>query len=185
MPYPTPALDGVTTPGGFLVVLSVVVPVASVLLAFVAGGRQAERIALATMPLGLAIAIAIMVALQRTGAPLVYLLGGWVPPLGIALRADGLSAVMMAITAVVIGAVGVFARGDFRVPQGSVEARAPFAFWILLLAVWGALNMVFLGGDLFTLYVALELLTFAAVPLVCLDGRAETLQAALRYLMFA
>ena len=35
------------------------------------------------------------------------------------------------------------------------------------------MNMVFLGGDLFTLYVALELLTFAAVPLVCLDGRAE------------
>jgi formate hydrogenlyase subunit 3/multisubunit Na+/H+ antiporter MnhD subunit len=33
--------------------------------------------------------------------------------------------------------------------------------------------------------VALELLTFAAVPLVCLDGRAETLQAALRYLLFA
>ena len=44
---------------------------------------------------------------------------------------------------------------------------------------------MFLGGDLFTLYVALELLTFAAVPLVCLDGRAETLQAALRYLLFA
>ena len=35
------------------------------------------------------------------------------------------------------------------------------------------------------MYVALELVTFAAVPLVCLDGRAETLQAALRYLLFA
>jgi formate hydrogenlyase subunit 3/multisubunit Na+/H+ antiporter MnhD subunit len=45
--------------------------------------------------------------------------------------------------------------------------------------------MVFVSGDLFTLYVALELVTFAAVPLVCLDGRAETLQAALRYLLFA
>jgi formate hydrogenlyase subunit 3/multisubunit Na+/H+ antiporter MnhD subunit len=45
--------------------------------------------------------------------------------------------------------------------------------------------MVFLGGDLFTLYVALELLTFSAVPLVSLDGRSETLQAALRYLLFA
>jgi multicomponent Na+:H+ antiporter subunit D len=39
--------------------------------------------------------------------------------------------------------------------------------------VWAALDAVFLGGDLFTLYVALELLTFAAVLLVCLDGRAE------------
>jgi formate hydrogenlyase subunit 3/multisubunit Na+/H+ antiporter MnhD subunit len=44
---------------------------------------------------------------------------------------------------------------------------------------------VFVAGDLFTLYVALELLTFAAAPLVCLDGRGETFQAALRYLIFA
>ena len=164
-----------TTTGAFLLVLALVVPVVGVLLAFVAGGRHVERIALATMPLGLAIAVAIAVALRRTGGPLVYLLGGWAPPLGVALRADGLSAVMMVITAVVICAVGVFARADFRTPAGSAEARAPFAFWILLLAIWGALNTVFLAGDLFTLYVALELLTFAAVPLVCLDGRAETL----------
>jgi len=79
----------------------------------------------------------------------------------------------------------VFARADFPTPAESAEARAPFAFWILLLAIWAALNAVFLAADLFTLYVALELLTFAAVPLVCLDGRAETLQAALRYLLFA
>ena len=44
---------------------------------------------------------------------------------------------------------------------------------------------MFVSGDLFTLYVALELLTFAGVPLVCLDGRGETLRAALRYLLYA
>jgi hypothetical protein len=38
----------------------------------------------------------------------------------------------------------------------------PLVFWILLLAVWGPSNLVFVG-DLFTLYVALEL-TFAGVP---------------------
>ena len=54
-----------TTTGGFLLVLALVVPVAGVLLAFVAGGRHAERIALATMPLGLAIAVAIAVMLRR------------------------------------------------------------------------------------------------------------------------
>jgi len=37
---------------------------------------------LTSMPLGLAIATAIMVALKRAGAPLVYLLGGWAPPAG-------------------------------------------------------------------------------------------------------
>jgi formate hydrogenlyase subunit 3/multisubunit Na+/H+ antiporter MnhD subunit len=72
-----------------------------------------------------------------------------------------------------------------RSAAGPSEARAHYAFWILLLAVWAALVTVFVGSDLFTLYVALELLTFGAVPLVSLDGRAETLQAALRYLLFA
>jgi formate hydrogenlyase subunit 3/multisubunit Na+/H+ antiporter MnhD subunit len=180
-----PALDIGTTPAGFLLVLSLIVPMIGMLVAFAAGGRHVERAAFAIMPIGLAIAIAIAVVLAKTGAPLVYLLGDWAPPLGIALRADGLSAVMMITTAVVICSVGLFARVDFCTPAGSVEGRAPFAFWILLLAVWGALNTVFIGGDLFTLYVALELVTFAAVPLVSLDGRAETLQAALRYLLFA
>ncbi|HEY7844295.1 MAG TPA: proton-conducting transporter membrane subunit, partial [Bradyrhizobium sp.] len=180
---PAPALDATTTTGGFLLVLSIVVPVAGVLLAFVLGDRYVRLVACAIIPLGLAIAVAILVALPGSKGPIVYLLGDWPPPLGIALRADGLSAVMLAATAVVIGAVAAFAAADFS-PRAT-ETRATFAFWILLLAIWGALNTIFLGGDLFTLYVALELLTFAAVPLVSLEGRAETLRAALRYLIFA
>jgi multicomponent Na+:H+ antiporter subunit D len=171
--------------GASLLVLSIVVPIAGLLPAFAVGGRHAERIALATMPIGLAIAVAIAVTMQHAGGLLVYLLGGWAPPLGVALRADGLSAVMMVTTAVVICGVGIFARADFVTPEGMAEVRAPLAFWTLLLAIWSALNTVFLGGDLFTLYVGLELVTFAAVPLVSLDGRAETLRAALRYLLFA
>ncbi|MGH7788920.1 MAG: complex I subunit 5 family protein [Candidatus Binatia bacterium] len=184
MPAPAPLLD-VATAGGFLLVLSLVIPVMGVVLAFAAGGRWIERIALLTMPLGLAVAVAIAVSVVESAAPVVYLLGGWTPPLGVALRADGPAAVMLVMTAVVVGAVGIFAYADFRTPAGTAEGRAPFAFWLLLLGVWGGLNTVFLSGDLFTLYVALELLTFAAVPLVCLDGKAETLQAALRYLLFA
>jgi formate hydrogenlyase subunit 3/multisubunit Na+/H+ antiporter MnhD subunit len=168
-----------------LLVLALVLPVAGMLAAFAAGGRHAERIVLTTLPLGLAIAATIAVTLLRAGEPLVYLLGGWPPPLGIVLRADSLSAIMLVTTAVVICAVGVFARAEFATPPGTQEARAPFAFWLLLLAVWAALDTVLLAGDLFTLYVALELLTFAAVPLVCLDGRADTLAAALRYALFA
>ena len=65
------------------------------------------------------------------------MLGGWNPPLGIMLRADGLSAAMLATTAVVIGATGLFARGDFGDPPGVSEARAPVMFWTLLLRLWG------------------------------------------------
>ena len=182
---PVTALAFAPTAGGFLLVLAIVLPVAGILLSLPLGGRYAERIALGLMPAGFLLAIAIAVLLWRSGKPLVYVLGSFAPPLGIALRADGLSAVMLVTAAVVIPAAGFFARANFATPQGRTEARAPLAFWILLQAIWAALNIVFLGGDLFNLYVALELLTFAAVPLVCLDGRPETLAAALRYLLFA
>ncbi|HWF78917.1 MAG TPA: proton-conducting transporter membrane subunit [Caulobacteraceae bacterium] len=174
-----------TPMAGALLVLAIVAPMVGALVAVAAGGRHVERIALAVTPVGLAIAVAIAAAIGQGGGPLTYLLGGWAPPLGVALRADGLSAVMIVTTAAVVCAVGLYARANFRVPAGEAPTRSTFAFWILLLGVWGALNTVFVAGDLFTLYVALELLTFAAAPLVSLEARAETFQAALRYLIFA
>jgi formate hydrogenlyase subunit 3/multisubunit Na+/H+ antiporter MnhD subunit len=174
-----------TTPGGLLLVLAVLVPFLGVLMGLVLGGRNAQRIALLTIVAGTVIALGIAMNYLTLSGAVVYLMGGWSPPLGIALRADGLSVVMLVAIAVVICGIGVYACADFGTPAGQREARAPFTFWLLLLAVWGSLNLVFVSGDLFTLYVALELLTFAGVPLVCLDGRGETLRAALRYLIFA
>ncbi len=174
-----------TTPGGWLLVVAVLAPFVGVLAGLALGGRGAQHVAALMLPIGLAVASGIAWTLTQTGDTVVYLLGGWSPPLGIALRADGLSAAMLLAVAVVVCGVGVFARADFDTPAGTPEKRAPLAFWLLLLAVWGSLNLVFVSGDLFTLYVALELLTFSGVPLVCLDGRGETLRAALRYLLFA
>ncbi len=179
------AFPALTTAGGFLLVLALILPLIGVLLALVLGGRHARRVAFVTILLGLALVLAIVLEASQTGLPLVYLLGGWAPPLGVALRADGLSVVMLVTSAAIMLGVALYAREDFSTPAGGPEARAPLMFWTLLLAVWGALNAIFLAGDLFTLYVALELLTFAGVPLVCLDGRPETLQAALRYLLYA
>ena len=173
------------TAGGSLLVLAILAPCAGILLSFVLGGRFAERVALGLTPIGLAIAVAIAVLVWRTRAPLVYNVAGLPPPLGIALRADGISCVMLVTAALVIAAAGFYARANFSTPEGVTEARAPLAFWILIQAIWAALTILFVGGDLFNLYVALELLTFAAVPLVCLGGKPETLVAALRYLLFA
>ncbi len=178
-------LPDATTANGALLVLAIVLPVVGILLSLVVGGRHVEKIALVLLPCGLGTAFLIFAEIWRSGHQLIYIVGGWTPPLGIALRADGLSVAMMVTMAIVICVVGVFAHADFDTSAEPVETRAPFVFWVLLMAVWGAMNMIFLGGDLFTLYVALELLTFAAVPLVCLEGRAETLQSALRYLLFA
>ncbi|MCI4680127.1 NADH-quinone oxidoreductase subunit J [Rhodoblastus acidophilus] len=173
------------TPGGALLVLAVLLPVAGILVSFALGGRVAEKVTLALAPLGFALAWLIAMQVAATGAPIVYTIAGLPPPLGIALRADGVSAVMLLVAAVIVAAAAFYARAKFATPEGQGESRGALTFWLMLQAIWAALILIFLGGDLFNLYVALELLTFAAVPLVCIDGRPETLAAALRYLLFA
>ncbi|MBV9776843.1 MAG: NADH-quinone oxidoreductase subunit J [Acetobacteraceae bacterium] len=171
--------------GGFLVVLAVFLPLVGCVLSLALGRRWAGRIAAVVLPAGLPLGLAITVQIWRSGSALEYFIGGWRPPLGVALRADGVSAVMILTTALVTSGIMLFARAIYGPAGGAAEARAPSVFWTTLLGLCAALNAIWVGGDLFTLYVALELLTFGAVPLVCLDGRAETLTAALRYLLFA
>jgi formate hydrogenlyase subunit 3/multisubunit Na+/H+ antiporter MnhD subunit len=171
------------TGGGWLVA-AVIFPVVALLLVVAGGARFAARIGVIALPVGLAIAVAVLLGVLQQGT-LGYHVGGWAPPLGIALRADALSAAMLLTTALVAGGAGLYALSDFGTPRDPAEGRQTLGFWTSLLGAWAALNLAFIGRDLFNLYVALELLTFAAVPLVCLDGRASTLQAALRYLLYA
>jgi multicomponent Na+:H+ antiporter subunit D len=161
----------------------VALPVLAALLAPLLGARGARLLALGSLLLGLALALAAAAALLDAGAPLTYALGGWAAPLGVELALDGPAALMLVLTAAVLVLVGLHAAGEFRV--GAAGRRATLAFWTLLLGVWAGLNGLYLGRDLFNLYVAIEVLTFSAVPLVCLKGGAAQLEAAFRYLMFA
>ena len=119
------ALALATTGGGYLLVLAIIVPVIGMLLSLVVGGRHAERIALALVPAGLGLALAIAIAVWVTDQPLVYIVGGWAPPLGIALRADGFSAVMLVTAALVIAALGVGALALATANRADVRSRAP------------------------------------------------------------
>jgi len=109
--------------------------------------------------------------------PVQMVIGGWLPPLGIALYADGLSAAMLGITALVSGCITLYARGYF---SGSAASRR---FWPLWMFLWAALNALFLSADIFNLYVTLELLGLSAVALVALSGTADAFRAAVRYLL--
>ncbi|MFO1115949.1 MAG: proton-conducting transporter membrane subunit [Beijerinckiaceae bacterium] len=174
-----------TTPGGALLVIAILLPVVGIILSFVLGGRHARRIAVLLAACGGALACVIAMETARAGKPLVYAIGGLSPPLGIALRADGVAATMLVAVAVIVSAAYLYAWPKFATPSQATEDRRALTFWILLQAIWTGLTIIVLGGDLFSLYVALEILTFAAVPLVCIEGRAETFAAALRYLIFA
>jgi multicomponent Na+:H+ antiporter subunit D len=112
----------------------------------------------------------------------IHRVGGWGPPLGIDLRADGLSVLMLLITALIGLAVSLYAQRYFVSEHDDPTAHRARYFWPLFLFLWTALNALFLSADIFNLYVTLELLGFAAVTLVALAGKRAALTAALRYL---
>lgn len=178
-------LTGLSGLDGELLLVPLLLPVLGLPLGLILGGRWLGRLMPGLLAIGVVAAIGIAAAVLQQGEALRYPVGGWLPPLGILLAADGLSAVLLLISALVLLAVSVYAQRDFRPPTGAPETRESLAFWMLLLGVWAGLNTVALAQDLFTLFVALELLTFSAVPLVSLGGRAGNLAAALRYLLFA
>lgn len=174
------------TPGAGLLILAVMLPAAVAALAPLLGARRAEQAVLALVPVGLGLAVAIAWQVLATRAPVEAVIGGWAPPLGLGFRADGLAAAFLLTAAVVIGAIALFARfTGLGSAAGEAERRTPLAFWTLLPALWCGIALAALGRDLFTGFIALELLTFGAVPLVALDGSRATLEAALRYLLFA
>jgi formate hydrogenlyase subunit 3/multisubunit Na+/H+ antiporter MnhD subunit len=148
-----PALIGLPTLGALLAILA---PRAGVALAL-AGGWGNAALVVAAWPL-------IGAASQ---------LGGWAPPLGIALRLDGLALPFLGLTAAVMALTASAAAA-----RAVLAAPGAAALWLFLLA---GLNACFLAADLFTLYIALEVLSLAAVALTALGG-ARAAEPALRYL---
>lgn len=173
------------TSGGSLLVLAIALPLGASLIAFVLGGQAAARLARASLWLWLALVVAITAMVIARGEPLAYLLGGFIPPVGIALAADGLAAAMLLAAGIVLVAAGLFGHVAYPVPSFHEGGRAAFAYWCLLPALAASLAVAFLARDLFSLFVALEMLTFTALALACLDGRPSQFKAELRYLLFA
>ncbi len=115
--------------------------------------------------------------------PLTYEAGGWDAPLGINMYADGLTALMLVMVAVVAAAVVVYADGAISLSDQTMDDQQ--LFWPINLLLLASLNALFLSGDIFNLYVTLELLTLSAVALIGLVGKVDALAAALRYLLIA
>ncbi|MCB1801365.1 MAG: oxidoreductase [Gammaproteobacteria bacterium] len=139
--------------------------------------RRSGLVATVAMLATLAASLAVVRGVAEHGV-LQHALGGWQPGLGIALRADVLSAALLLMSALVALAASVYATHYFADPHR--QAR----FWPLWLMLVTALHALFLSGDLFNLYVTLELLGLAAVALAALGASRASLQAALRYLTF-
>jgi len=141
--------------------------------------RQGRALAWLGMVLQLLVSVGLRGLVKQEGG-FYYSLAGWDAPLGIELRVDGLAVTFLLLTTLVASGCGIHA-GIYLKPDKPWQRY----FWPLYWFLWAGLNTVWIGGDLFNLYVGLELISLAAVGLVALGGQAEALRAALRYLLAA
>jgi multicomponent Na+:H+ antiporter subunit D len=107
---------------------------------------------------------------------LTYAMGGWAEPLGIALYLDGL-----AWTASVMG--GVVGLCALLFAFGEKRYQSDFYFFFLMLLA--GMEGVILTGDLFNMFVFIEIVSISSYLLIAYTLTPKNLWASLRYLLLS
>lgn len=163
--------------------LPVLIPAPLLLFAFIStlAGIWRQSLAYISTIIGLAISLAAAVAgliVVLTEGEQRYFFGGWSPPFGIEYVLDPLSA-FMALIIVFIGFVVVVhppGAGLYRNPRRGIPMHA-----LVMLLIAGLLGVV-ISGDMFNLFVFLEIYSLASYSLITLGGK-RAIVAGFRYLM--
>lgn len=113
-------------------------------------------------------------AIGRTG---VYEVGGWPTPIGIDMRLDALANLLLLAINLVGLAVALYSVDYMR----RFSARVHY-YGLFLLMITG-MNGVVLAGDLFNLYVFLEVAAVASYSLVAFGCAHEELEASFKYIV--
>lgn len=123
----------------------------------------------------------VLVHLTDATGPIVLWVGAWPPPLGIALVADRMSALMLIVSTLVTLTVLIFAMGsDLEERQRETPVSIFHPTFLVLSA---GVSNAFLAGDLFNLFVGFEILLFASYVLLTLGGTGERIRAGATYVV--
>ncbi|MGO3146882.1 MAG: Na+/H+ antiporter subunit D [Leucobacter sp.] len=166
----------------FLVPTVVLIPLAGAALALAVPGHRALQrgITLVALTAVSILGIVLMFLVDKVG-PLVMQVGGWVAPYGISLVVDRVSALMLAVSAIVLLSVFLFSIGQ-GLADGDEETPVSIYYPTYLVLSAGVLN-AFIAGDLFNLYVGFEILLVASYVLITLRGTAQRIRAGVTYVV--
>lgn len=157
-----------------LVLLPIILPLLGAIPAALLHGKAGARVAFVTAALTL-LATLLVGAVVLDHGPQVYAVGGWSPPYGIALVVDRFSTVLATLAALVATASALHA---LAARDHVIDKRLYHALFLLLLA---ALCGVFYTGDLFNLYVFMELVILSSFALVALAERPISAEVTFKY----
>ena len=153
-------------------------------LIVVFGGNRTARniLALLSITASLAFILALVKPVMWNGEIIAYWMGGRVPAggyaIGIALEVDALSLFFALLVSVAVFVSGVYSIQYMRHDDNERE------YYPLFLMLGGGVMGLVLSGDLFNMFIMVEILTFAAVALTAFRNTAKgALEAAFKYLV--
>lgn len=106
---------------------------------------------------------------------IVYKVGGWSPPMGINLVLDGLASFMLVTVNLIVTLALVYSVSYMKIYTDK------WKFHALLMLMLAGMNGVILSGDLFNLYVFLEMASIAGYVLVAFGVEPQDLEASFKY----
>jgi len=106
---------------------------------------------------------------------LVYSVGAWKPPVGIALVLDGLTSFILVTVNLIAFIIAVFSVNYME------KFTSKWKFYSLFLLMIAGMNGVVVTGDMFNLFVFLEIASVASYALVAFGTEKHELEAAFKY----
>lgn len=163
-----------------LMIAPVVLPLFSGAIMLALGGEQRRNISAALNIITSFALVAISIILLRaadvapTGVAGVYRLGDWPAPFAIVLVVDRLATLMLLLTSLLAAAAAVFSLARWH--RAGVLFHPLFQFMLM------GINGAFLTGDLFNLFVFIEVLLAASYGLALHGSGSARVKAGLHYI---
>jgi len=160
-------------PGSELLpMLPILLPLGTAILLLLLRKKPAIRNLVAAAGALATIAADLLVCARTLGGEvLTHRLGGWPPPFGILVVADGLNGLMLAVSAVVSGCALWFA---FAYVRREFDRRVFLPLFMFQLT---GINGAFLTGDIFNLFVFFEVMLMSTYCLISFLGEDRQIEA--------
>jgi multicomponent Na+:H+ antiporter subunit D len=123
------------------------------------------------------LALVVFSVLSLSAKPAIYKMGNWTPPLGINLVIDGLSMLLLLTISVISFLVVIFSINYMT------QYTSKNLYYTLLMLMIAGMNGVVLSGDMFNMYVFLEIAAIASYALVAFGCEHEGLEASFKYII--
>jgi len=141
------------------------------------GKRAAYPLAVGALSICAAVSMLILKLVFNQGG-IRYQLGGWPPPWGIEFHVDHFSAYVLVIISGLSLLAAIYAK---RPVETEIPDRVALFWCLYLLLVTGLIGII-ITGDMFNLFVLLEVVSLTGYALVGIGGR-HALLASFRYLI--